>query len=96
MAPREVEDVLQAHPPLQDAVVAQVIGAEGVMVLKAFVVAADPGNDADLASDLGAWCRGRLASYKRPRAWEVVPALPRTPSGKLRRFVLRDGSPSRG
>ena len=37
---------------------------------------------------LDAWCRTRLAGYKCPRAYHVVGALPRTPTGKLRRRAL--------
>jgi benzoate-CoA ligase family protein len=90
VAPREVEDVLRAHPGVLDAAVAPVTAADGVVVLKAFIVPTDRTAGPDLAGELGRWCRRRLASYKRPRTWAMVPSLPRTPSGKLRRFTLRD------
>jgi long-chain acyl-CoA synthetase len=48
-----------------------------------------PGPD-QLAVALLAHCRGRLAAYKCPRSIEFAPSLPRTPTGKLLRRVLRE------
>jgi acyl-CoA synthetase (AMP-forming)/AMP-acid ligase II len=42
-----------------------------------------------LPQELIAYCRGRLAGFKLPRRVHLVPSLPRTPSGKLRREELR-------
>jgi acyl-coenzyme A synthetase/AMP-(fatty) acid ligase len=60
----------------------------GVPVLKAFVVSERGGPD--LAKDLLRLSRRRLASFKVPQSFSIVDELPRTPSGKLRRFVLRE------
>ena len=45
--------------------------------------------DAGLHAELAAACRAELASFKVPRVFETVSELPRTPTGKLRRFELR-------
>jgi fatty-acyl-CoA synthase len=40
---------------------------------------------------LTAFCRERLASYKIPRVWRFVEQFPQTASGKIQKFVLREG-----
>jgi benzoate-CoA ligase family protein len=87
VAPSEVEDVLRAHPDVAEAAVVTTDEGTGVPTLKAFVVSGR--DDRGLARELSRHCRRRLASFKVPQAFEIVPELPRTPSGKLRRFVLR-------
>jgi acyl-coenzyme A synthetase/AMP-(fatty) acid ligase len=56
--------------------------------LKAFVVSDREGSE--LARELRSLSRGRLATFKVPQSFEVVSELPRTASGKVRRFVLRE------
>jgi benzoate-CoA ligase family protein len=92
VAPTEIEDVLRGHPEVDDAAVVAIDDGSGVPVLKAFVVSG--GGDATLPKELLRLSRGRLASFKIPQSFEVVDELPRTPSGKLRRFVLRDDAAS--
>lgn len=89
VTPAEIEDVLRGHPDVADAAVVALDDEVGVPVLKAFVLS-DRGEDA-LSKELAALCRGHLASFKLPKVFEVVPELPRTPTGKLRRFMLRRG-----
>ena len=43
----------------------------------------------ELAEQLTAYCRERLAGYKRPRRYEIVDDLPKTTTGKIQRFKLR-------
>lgn len=90
VAPTEIEDVLRGHEDVDDAAVVAIDDGSGVPVLKAFIMSERTG--ADLSRDLLRLCRGRLASFKVPQSFEVVDELPRTPSGKLRRFVLRQGA----
>ena len=45
----------------------------------------------DLAAELQQFVREQLAEYKRPRWVEFIPELPKTPTGKIQRFKLRDG-----
>jgi acyl-coenzyme A synthetase/AMP-(fatty) acid ligase len=92
VAPTEIEDVLRGHENVQDAAVVALDDGSGVPVLKAFVVS---DRDArELSRELLRLCRSRLATFKVPQSFEVVEELPRTPSGKLRRFVLRQGAGS--
>ena len=91
VAPVEIEDVLRTHADVSEVAVVAVDEETGVPVLKAFVVSER--RDDDLRKELTRLCRGRLASFKIPHVFELVDELPRTPTGKLRRFVLRKGSP---
>lgn len=88
VAPTEIEDVLRGHPAVTDAAVVAIDDGSGVPVLKAFVASDRSG--ADVVKELTRLCRGRLATFKVPQSFEVVDELPRTPSGKLRRFKLRE------
>jgi acyl-coenzyme A synthetase/AMP-(fatty) acid ligase len=90
VSPMEVEAVLGRHPAVTEVAVAGVVGSDGASRLQAFVVAA-PGAG-DLEAELLAMARAELAPFKVPRSVAVVDALPRTPTGKLRRFVLRSGA----
>jgi benzoate-CoA ligase family protein len=92
VAPTEIEDVLRGHEDVSDAAVIAVDDGSGVPVLKAFVVSERA--ESELPRELLRLCRTRLASFKVPQSFEIVEELPRTPSGKLRRFVLRQGAGS--
>jgi benzoate-CoA ligase family protein len=88
VAPTEIEQVLRAHPDVADAAVVATDDQDGVPTLRAFVVSRR--DDADLVSEISRLCRRRLARFKVPRSFEIVGEVPRTSSGKLRRFVLRE------
>lgn len=92
VSPVEIEDVLRAHPDVREAAVVALEDDAGLPLLKAFVTTAHPKDS--LARELLKMTKGRLATYKIPRAIEIVDELPRTPTGKLKRFVLRDGRPT--
>jgi fatty-acyl-CoA synthase len=92
----EVENVLAGHPAVGEVAV---IGAEHArwgQTPVAVVVPADPASPPTL-DDLAAWCRGRLASYKKPTVLVVVDSLPRNASGKVLKHKLRAscGRPAR-
>jgi benzoate-CoA ligase len=95
VAPSEIEDVVRGHPDVKDAAVVAIDDGSGVPVLKAFVVSERDGKE--LSKELLRLCRSRLATFKIPQSFTAVDELPRTPSGKLRRFVLREeaGQPAR-
>ncbi len=85
--PREVEDVLYAHPAVREAAVVGVPDPYRGETVAAFV-ALRPGEEV-AADALIAHCRRRLAAYKAPRTIEVRDALPKTTSGKILRRELR-------
>jgi long-chain acyl-CoA synthetase len=87
--PREIEEVLYAHPGILEAAVIgkpdERLGEEVVAV----VVRRD-GADLD-AEDVIAYCRERLAAYKYPREVRFMTELPKGPSGKILKAALRGG-----
>ena len=88
--PVEIEDVLARHPEVRDvAVIGEPDDKWGERVV-AFVVPKAPGLTFE---SLDAFCRGAadLASFKRPRRVVFVREIPKTPSGKILRRLLRDG-----
>jgi fatty-acyl-CoA synthase/long-chain acyl-CoA synthetase len=85
----EVENVLAAHPKIADVALIGVPDAKYGEAPLAVVVARDP-DDPPTAADVEAFCRERLAAYKRPRDLVLVAALPRNPSGKVLKTRLRD------
>ena len=88
--PSEVEAVLAAHPAVQEAVVVGVPDAKwGESVLAAVV--RRPGQTLTQA-DLEAWCRERMAGFKRPRAYTFIDdaQIPRTATGKVQHRALRE------
>lgn len=95
VSPLEIEAVLGGHPAVSEVAVAGVVGADGASRLVAFVVAGPGAPAADvLEGELLALARAELAPFKVPREVDFVETLPRTPTGKLRRFVLRGGQPA--
>jgi len=86
----EVEGALLAHPAVAECGVVGSPDAERGTVVKAFVVL-KPGHprDPDTARQLQQHVKNSIAPYKYPRVVEFVDALPRTETGKLQRFKLR-------
>jgi malonyl-CoA/methylmalonyl-CoA synthetase len=82
--PREIEEFLQEQPEIAEAAVVGMSDAVRGEVPIAFVVVRD-GFD---QSDMGARCRGQLASFKVPRKFVVVNALPRNALGKIQKHLL--------
>ena len=84
VAPREIEQVLEACSGVQEVGVTEVEVRPDVFVIAAFVVVEDP---CDLAQ-IDALAARDLARYKQPRIVQKVPALPRNANGKLIRAAL--------
>jgi acyl-CoA synthetase (AMP-forming)/AMP-acid ligase II len=89
--PQETEDVLIGHPAVVDAAVFGVPNDEMGEEVKA-VVQRVPGerSDAELAEDLIAYCKERLSTIKCPRTIDFIDEMPRTPTGKLVKRLLRE------
>ena len=85
--PREVEDVLYAHPAVREAAVVGVPDEYRGETVKAFV-SLRPGQDAT-SQELVDFCKARMAAYKYPRQVEFVVELPKTVTGKILRRELR-------
>ena len=88
VSPFEVESTLMQHPAILEAAVIGVADSEGLTKTKAFVVL-KAGQQADEAG-LKAFVKERLAPYKYPRVIEFVADLPKTATGKIQRFKLRE------
>jgi fatty-acyl-CoA synthase len=84
----EVEDALFSHPAVAEVAVIGVPSEKWGETIKALVVLAD-GAEADEAG-LIAHCRERLAHYKAPTSVEFREAIPRTATGKVQKFKLRE------
>ena len=88
VSPFEVEATLVQHPAVLEAAVIGVPDGEGLTKSKAFVVLM-PGREVN-AEDLKAFVKDKLAHFKCPRHIAFVTDLPKTATGKIQRFKLRD------
>ncbi|WP_049926082.1 class I adenylate-forming enzyme family protein [Halopiger goleimassiliensis] len=86
--PREVEELLFEHEAVADAAVAGIPDERRGETVKAFIV---PTPDADVTEEeIKEYCLTNLAEYKHPREVEFVDELPRTTTGKVQKFKLRE------
>ena len=91
LSPAEVESALIAHPAVQEAAVIAREDKNKLTKPAAFVVVKpDHFGDDDLARTLQDWVVEKLGAYKRPRWVKFLPELPKTATGKLQRFKLRE------
>ena len=89
--PQETENLLAAHPAVLDVAVIGVPNEDLGEEVKAVVQPANPASAGpELASELIEYCRAALAHFKCPKSVDFVADLPRTPTGKLVKRVLRD------
>ena len=90
VAPADVEACLVRHPAVSEAAVIGV-AVEDISRIKAFVIAAEEPADAEaLADELRTWCKEHLRRYEYPHVVEFVSDFPRTATGKIQRFKLRE------
>lgn len=89
VSPFEVEQALVDHPAVLEAAVVAARDGDGLEKPKAFVVlkSGQPGVDAAALKD---FVKDRIGKWKYPRWVEVVPELPKTATGKIQRFKLRE------
>jgi benzoate-CoA ligase len=88
VSPFEVEATLVQNPAVLEAAVIGVNDSEGLVKTKAFVVVKDGHQITE--AELKQFVKDRLAAYKYPRAIEFVAELPKTATGKIQRFRLRE------
>jgi len=89
--PQETENLLSAHPAVLDVAVIGVPNDDLGEEVKAVVQLVDPAAAGpELAAELIAFSRSKLAHFKCPRTIDFVAELPRYPTGKLYKRVLRD------
>jgi benzoate-CoA ligase len=88
VSPFEVESTLMQHPAVLEAAVIGKSDADGLIKSKAYVVV-KPGHSAS-EEELKAFVKSLLAPYKYPRFIEFVSELPKTATGKIQRFRLRE------
>jgi benzoate-CoA ligase family protein len=91
VSPVEVENALIEHPAVRECGVVGVEDRDRLVKPAAFVVLRDGfAAGPELATELQNCVRGKLADYKRPRWIRFLPELPKTATGKIQRFKLRD------
>jgi 2-aminobenzoate-CoA ligase len=87
----EVENVLLLHPKVKECAVVGLPDEERGQAVSAFVVLAEGATPAqEMAKELQDFVKREIAPYKYPRRVEFVTALPRTATGKLQRYRLRE------
>lgn len=92
----EVEQVLLGHPSVKEvAVVAKLDVEHDTNIVKAYVVLLSDADSPDaMVVELQAFCKRSIAPFKAPREIEFVAALPRTETGKVQRYKLRNRASS--
>ena len=90
----EVEEALNEHAAVQECCVVGLADADRGQIVAAFVVLAGDQESGDqLGTELQNFVKARIAPYKYPRAIHFVTELPRSATGKLQRYRLRDATP---
>lgn len=91
VSPFEVEQALGEHPAVLEAAVVPWMDEKGLEKPKAYVVLKDQGAKGEL-DDLKEFVKSRIGMWKYPRWVEIVEELPKTATGKIQRFKLREGA----
>ena len=94
VSPFEVESALITHPAVLEAAVVPEADPEGLLKPKAFVVLRAGASTDGLHEALKEHVKQKIGPWKYPRWIDVVDSLPKTATGKIQRFKLRDGAAS--
>lgn len=89
VSPSEVEGAIADHPAVLECAVVGGADGDGLIKPRAFVVLKDGVGDEALAENIQDFVKVRIAPYKYPRWIEFVDELPKTATGKIQRFKLR-------
>jgi 4-hydroxybenzoate-CoA ligase len=92
VSPFEVESALITHPSVLEAAVVPEADPEGLLKPKAFVVLRANASSTGLDEALKEHVKQKIGVWKYPRWIEVVDSLPKTATGKIQRFKLREGA----
>ncbi len=92
VSPFEVESALISHPAVLEAAVVPVADPEGLLKPKAFVVLRAGASEEGLRESLKDHVKQKIGPWKYPRWIDVVEGLPKTATGKIQRFKLREAS----
>src|SRR5689334_19544855 len=92
VSPFEVESALITHPAVLEAAVVPEADPEGLLKPKAFVVLRSGAVTTDLQEMLKEHVKQKIGPWKYPRWIDVVDSLPKTATGKIQRFKLREGA----
>jgi long-chain acyl-CoA synthetase len=87
--PRDVEDVIYQHPAVRETAVVGVPDSYRGETVKAYVALKAGEENSVSPEDIISFCKEKLAAYKYPREVEIVSEIPKTPTGKILRRVLR-------
>lgn len=85
--PREIEEILYSHPKIEEAAVIGVPDPLWGESVRAIIVLKK--GETMTEGEVIEYCKGRLASYKKPKSVAFVEGLPRNPSGKVLKTILR-------
>jgi benzoate-CoA ligase family protein len=90
VSPIEIENALMEHPAVREAAVVGV-PVEGVMRVRAVIITDSiQAPETSLKAELQEWCKARLQRFQYPHVIDFVDELPKTATGKIQRFKLRE------
>ena len=90
VSPVEIENALMEHPAVREAAVVGV-PVEGVMRIRAVIITVSRQTpETSLKAELQEWCKTRLQRFQYPHIIDFVDELPKTATGKIQRFRLRE------
>ena len=92
VSPIEIENRLMEHPAVREAAVVGVEIDAASRIKAAVILAEGTQGDARLVAELQTWCKQALLRYQYPHIIDFVDDFPRTPTGKIQRFKLREAS----